>query len=121
VFARDSAAHQFPPTAYHSATLVGDLIWVFGGRTASNTRTNEVYVLNMAKQTRTSYKLWCSVPFKSLARVIEWTNVGDRISGTPPAPRQRHTATLVRTNEIWIVGGISGTKAFNDVIVLSKR
>eukprot|EP01127_Copromyxa_protea_P018187 TRINITY_DN5659_c0_g1_i1.p1 TRINITY_DN5659_c0_g1~~TRINITY_DN5659_c0_g1_i1.p1 ORF type:complete len:413 (-),score=51.01 TRINITY_DN5659_c0_g1_i1:523-1761(-) len=87
------------PRLGHTATVVGNEIWVFGGSDGSQAFFNDLHIFNTVSG--------------------EWRN--SEISGTPPSPRSGHSATLVADGKIIIFGGESGSDTLNDVHVLDTQ
>lgn len=122
---RDEAAHQLymynvsksewqsvktqqqQPTAryQHTATLVGDCVYVFGGRLDNETFTNDMYILHLSMM-----NIVCLLFLETMT----WKQV--ETNGTFPVARSGHSA--VRDgNRIVIFGGIGAKKQyFNDTI-----
>ncbi len=86
------------PRSYHSASLVGDKILVFGGKW-QKTWYNDVVILDIPSRT------W--VPL-ALAPPTE---------GQALAPRGYHTATVVNDNLICILGGSGGTRMTKELLL----
>ncbi|KAL6073674.1 negative regulation of SNARE complex assembly [Balamuthia mandrillaris] len=72
------------PRAGHSATLIGNVLYVFGGRLSKTQRTNELYALDVETFT------WSYIPCK----------------GVLPSPRASHCAVAVGT-KLFIIAGRS--------------
>ena len=84
----------------HTATPIGQNVYVFGGR--ADVRVNDLYVLNFERNTCTQIKHSSTV-------------------GTPPSPRSNHTAVNYKEN-LYIFGGESdeGT-LLNDLYQFNTR
>ena len=57
---------------------MGELIWVFGGKTSSNIRSNAVYTLTVSKGTATKTSVFGSGPsfkFTSTFRYMNWRKI----------------------------------------------
>lgn len=87
---------QAPPGLRgHTATLIGSKIFLYGGYDGRG-RSNDLYLLDPVTLT------WEHPP------------TTDRT----PAGRQRHTACLVGSNKLFVLGGFDGYKWLNDLNVL---
>ncbi|KAI0244378.1 hypothetical protein L0F63_003636, partial [Massospora cicadina] len=91
----DRGARPPNPLRAHSATLVGDRIFIFGGCNPQAC-SNDVYIFD----TDTMY----------------WSH--PQTAGTPPAPRRAHSATLVEGLGLLIFGGGDSSQYYNDLHVL---
>ncbi|KAL6046242.1 Negative regulator of mitotic exit, variant 2 [Balamuthia mandrillaris] len=83
------------PRAGHSATLIGNVLYVFGGRLSKTQRTNELYALDVETFT------WSYIPCK----------------GVLPSPRASHCAVAVGT-KLFIIAGRSEKGPEKGVFVL---
>ena len=86
---------EVPKVAYHSATLVGKELFVFGGTLPNNKCSNKLYIFDAERMA------WYEAPTE----------------GAAPAPRSGHSACLV-DNKLYIIGGWDAPECFNDVHVL---
>ncbi|RKP23219.1 hypothetical protein SYNPS1DRAFT_24787, partial [Syncephalis pseudoplumigaleata] len=76
-----------PPVAGASLTVIGDRLWVFGGRLVSNRRmTNELYSLHMES--------------------FVWRRHTNVPGDPPPEPRYFHSADQYTANRLVIFGGM---------------
>eukprot|EP00727_Mastigamoeba_balamuthi_P010688 m51a1_g6241 hypothetical protein (695) ;mRNA; f:10946-14108 len=86
---------QAPAPRYaHSATVIGNLIYVFGG-CAEAMCFRDIWTLDTAK--------------------MEWSKVHTK-GGTPPAPRAYHAAAAVGSS-LLVFGGRAGNQYFNDLFM----
>jgi len=82
------------PHRAHTATLVGNRIFVFGGGDGPN-YFKDLYILD--------------------TKTFVWTKA--MVSGQPPGPRRAHTAELIG-NKLFIFGGGDGKQALNETFFL---
>lgn len=88
--------------AWHSATRLDDIVFVFGGE-EGDSRTGDRNQCNSALVYDKTYRTWYS----------------PSISGSPPTPRAGHCAGLIPgTRNIALYGGIHGNRWLNDMYVL---
>lgn len=90
-----------PPRAGHSATAIGDLVYIFGGYGGlgySRRDLDDLYSLNTYDWT--------------------WTKVAPK--GTPPDKRSGHQACAIE-NKVFIMGGSSSSQQFDDVHILDTE
>eukprot|EP00516_Mucochytrium_quahogii_P000925 CAMPEP_0203746968 /NCGR_PEP_ID=MMETSP0098-20131031/2236_1 /ASSEMBLY_ACC=CAM_ASM_000208 /TAXON_ID=96639 /ORGANISM=" , Strain NY0313808BC1" /LENGTH=4160 /DNA_ID=CAMNT_0050635227 /DNA_START=190 /DNA_END=12669 /DNA_ORIENTATION=+ len=88
-----------PPRGGHSATVIENRMWVFGGyggQGYSRRDFNDLYILGLDD--------------------MEWQKV-PAIKGPPPKPRSNHTASLVN-DKIYVFGGWNATEQFSDLCIL---
>lgn len=79
----------------HTANLIGNKIYLFGGYDGRG-RSNDLYILN------TDTNTW--------SHPVESENT--------PTGRQRHTACVIGTKQLFIFGGFDGNKWLNDICIL---
>eukprot|EP01126_Amoeba_proteus_P047341 TRINITY_DN5396_c0_g2_i11.p1 TRINITY_DN5396_c0_g2~~TRINITY_DN5396_c0_g2_i11.p1 ORF type:complete len:349 (-),score=58.95 TRINITY_DN5396_c0_g2_i11:756-1802(-) len=87
-----------PSRLEHSATVIGNEIWIFGG-TDKSEYFADVHVLDVVNKT------W-RIP---------------KLGGQPPKPRRGHTATLIDGDKIVIIGGSNEMEHFSDLHVLDTK
>ncbi|GBG24145.1 Dynein heavy chain 9, axonemal [Hondaea fermentalgiana] len=91
-----------PPRGGHSASIVEDKMWVFGGyggQGYARRDHNDLFMLNLPDMT------WERAP---------------PLKGTPPRPRSGHTASVIDTS-IYIFGGWSAMEQLGDLCILDTR
>ena len=87
---------SFPARWRHSASVINNSIYIFGGRSQDNV-FNDCFKLNL--------------------ETMEWTKV--ETSGNIPSPRYSHTSNVINSTQLLIFGGISNSSTlYNDVYVL---
>ncbi|KAG2435000.1 hypothetical protein HYH02_011998 [Chlamydomonas schloesseri] len=95
-----TAAGSVPPArGGHTATLIGDKVWVFGGEDGSRRPLADVHVLDLASLT------W-STP---------------QLSGKAPPPRSASCATVYQDRYLVAFGGGSVATCYSDVHVLDTH
>ncbi len=95
------AAHP-RPRGGHSATVIGNKVYVFGGEDAKRKPLNELWVLDLS--------------------TLEWSQPETSTSTTTtPTGRSQHTACSFRNRYIVIFGGGSVANCFNDLVVLDTQ
>ncbi len=99
-----------PPLAGHSAVVLDNRVFIFGGRSSSKKYHNMLYCLNTGTCTM-YFKLRCAQGNFLCTDTMEWTTIHAR---NPPAARAFH-ASVAGGTSIYIFGGTSGTKVFNDL------
>lgn len=88
--------------AWHSATQLDDVLFVFGGETRDNDNDDR-HQTNSALVYDRTYRTWYT----------------PSISGGAPTPRGGHCAALIpNTRNIAVFGGINGNKWMNDLYIL---
>ncbi|XP_074655124.1 F-box only protein 42-like [Tubulanus polymorphus] len=88
-----------PPTAGHSACIVGDLMVVFGGSHGQNNSCNDIWVLDILERS--------------------WTKIKTARQEPQPMPRYGQAQVLLDDSHILIVGGCGGPNmVFNDIWML---
>ena len=99
------------PRSGHSITVAGNKAVVFGGCGITDPDdTSAVYEPLISNET------WI-VDLDSLSENTSKFQLAD-VMGDVPAPRWRHTATLLPDDTILIFGGLSQGRRFNDTYVL---
>ena len=83
------------PRAAHSAVVVGDLIYLFGGNDGE-TLFNDLYVLD----------------------TTNWIWSAPHVTGSPPSPRAGHTMELISGHSIVLFGGGTADGPVNELYVL---
>lgn len=83
----------------HSANLIGNKVFMFGGENPNRKPNNELWVLDV--QTRT------------------WSKPD--VSGVPPEPRSSHSAVTYMDRYIVMFGGGSVANCYNDLVVLDTQ
>jgi len=91
-----------PPSARHShsCTAVGKDIFIVGGLTRTG-RSNDVHVLNTGQLL--SESCYCTHNLILCTETMTWSQ--PETKGTPPTPRDSHSATLLHGSKLMIVGG----------------
>jgi len=91
------------PRGGHSATVIGNKVYVFGGEDARRKPLNELWVLDLS--------------------TLEWSQPETSSSGGGSAPtaRSQHTACSFRNRYIILFGGGSVANCFNDLTVLDTQ
>jgi dynein heavy chain len=101
VLANNEWVNVPPPRAGHSATCIGDLIYIFGGYGGSGYSRrdlDDLFSLN----------------------IYDWTWTKLMPKGTPPEKRSGHQACAIE-NKVFIMGGSSSSAQFDDVYVLDTE
>jgi len=93
IWSKKKVLNLFPRLA-HTATLVGSMLFVFGGHDGCE-YINEMNLLNL--------------------ETMEW--VKRLTTGDPPSVRGYHTAVLF-DSRLWIFGGFDGSKCFDELYIL---
>mmetsp|Transcript_29037 Transcript_29037/g.55726 ORF Transcript_29037/g.55726 Transcript_29037/m.55726 type:complete len:681 (+) Transcript_29037:245-2287(+) len=83
----------------HSATIFGDNLVVFGGEDENRKVLGDLHILNLVTAT--------------------WTSPGT--FGTLPAPRTDHVATAYKGRYLYVFGGGSSTKCYDDLHALDLQ
>ena len=114
----------------HTASAIGTKIYFFGGYDGRG-RSNVVFILNLLGGgainsieygATTSKKVGSNDSSKgglrssSHSKLMEWSH--PKIVEKAPIGRQRHTACLVGSKKLYILGGFDGFKWLNDLHVL---
>ncbi|KAG2425945.1 hypothetical protein HXX76_013318 [Chlamydomonas incerta] len=95
-----AASGTVPPArGGHTATLIGDKVWVFGGEDGSRRALADVFVLDLASLT------WSS----------------PEVSGKAPPPRSASCATVYQERYLVAFGGGSVATCYSDVHVLDTE
>jgi hypothetical protein len=91
------------PRGGHTATVIGNKVYVFGGEDAKRKPLNELWVLDLS--------------------TLEWSQPETSSSTTEKGPtaRSQHTACSFRNRFIVIFGGGSVANCFNDLVVLDTQ
>ncbi|KAG7671615.1 putative Acyl-CoA-binding domain-containing protein 5 [Nannochloris sp. 'desiccata'] len=91
------------PRGGHSATVIGNKVYVFGGEDATRKPLNELWVLDLS--------------------TLEWSQPETTTSDGSNAPKARsqHTSCSFRNRYIIIFGGGSVANCFNDLLVLDTQ
>ena len=93
----------------HTATLVGEHMYVFGGAGAGGRPMNDVAVLDLQPRLLAGAS--------GVAPRMAWGRPA--LTGALPARREGHSATLVGGSRIFVFGGFSEGRLLNDVAVLA--
>eukprot|EP00884_Botryococcus_braunii_P007391 jgi/Botrbrau1/16653/Bobra.0068s0069.1 len=88
-----------PARGGHTATLIGNSVYVFGGEDVSRRPHGDLYVLDLPD--------------------LSWKKV--EAGGTPPAPRSAHVATEFNKRYLLIFGGGSVAHCYNDLYLLDTE
>lgn len=91
-----------PPRGGHTASIIGDKMWVFGGyggQGYSRKDFNDLFLLNLHE--------------------MEWEQL-PQLKGVPPRPRSGHSATVVDSC-IYIHGGWNAVEQLSDLSILDTR
>lgn len=110
-----------PPRWKHSATVVDNKIFVFGGFHSSSTRFNDLWVFNPITLDWTQAGA-VNVPVGNGNNAASHrASVAKPVAPTLPPPRGAHSAVAIRRN-IYVFGGYGGTgygrRDFDDLYVL---
>ncbi|KAF1785936.1 Filamin [Phytophthora cactorum] len=106
-----------PPRWKHSATVVDNKIYIFGGFQSSSTRFNDLWIFNPITLD------WVQPGAGSggLNGNLHRASVAKPVAPTLPAPRGAHSAVAIRRN-IYMFGGYGGTgygrRDFDDLYML---
>ncbi|ETN24826.1 hypothetical protein PPTG_01014 [Phytophthora nicotianae INRA-310] len=106
-----------PPRWKHSATVVDNKIYIFGGFQSSSARFNDLWIFNPITLD------WSQSGAGSggLNSNIHRASVAKPVAATLPAPRGAHSAVAIRRN-IYVFGGYGGTgysrRDFDDLYML---
>jgi hypothetical protein len=93
----------------HTATLVGEHMYVFGGAGAGGRPMNDVAVLDLQPRLLSGAS--------GVAPRMAWGRPA--LTGALPARREGHSATLLGGSRIFVFGGFSEGRLLNDVAVLA--
>ncbi|KAG6962185.1 hypothetical protein JG688_00008722 [Phytophthora aleatoria] len=106
-----------PPRWKHSATVVDNKVYIFGGFQSSSTRFNDLWIFNPITLD------WVQPGAGSggLNGNLHRASVAKPVAPTLPAPRGAHSAVAIRRN-IYVFGGYGGTgygrRDFDDLYML---
>ena len=114
----------------HTASAIGTKIYFFGGYDGRG-RSNLVFTLNLLgggaihgieegdddiKMRQNNNNNNNSLKSSSHSKLMEWNH--PKITEKAPVGRQRHTACLVGSKKLYILGGFDGYKWLNDLHIL---
>ncbi|KAL3663603.1 hypothetical protein V7S43_011489 [Phytophthora oleae] len=104
-----------PPRWKHSATVVDNKIYIFGGFHSSSSRFNDLWIFNPITLD------WSQFGAASGGANNHRASVAKPVAPTLPAPRGAHSAVAIRRS-IYVFGGYGGTgygrKDFDDLYML---
>ena len=110
---------KFPPVAYHSATRIGQMVYVFGGENSSTKRNNSLYKINCNGWI--PYTLQWETYKESFTikrQMILWEKL--ETTGEAPSPRSHHSTCVVDYKYLYVVGGKDGKIKFSDIFKLDS-
>ena len=99
------------PRSYHTATLLGDKLYIVGGYGGHGQRRqyfNDVHILDLKENTWVGEEQGVSVEREG----------GLKIEGTPPAPRGNHSTSVVEFTFLCVMGGRDTSSYFDDTHIL---
>ncbi|KAE9123159.1 Dynein alpha chain, flagellar outer arm [Phytophthora fragariae] len=110
-----------PPRWKHSATVVDNKIYVFGGFHSSSTRFNDLWIFNPITLDWSQSGAVGAVNSPLNNNALHRASVAKSAALTLPAPRGAHTAVAIRRS-IYVFGGYGGTgygrRDFDDLYML---
>jgi dynein heavy chain, axonemal len=102
------------PRSYHTATLIGNRVYMFGGYGGHGQRRqhfDDVHVLDL------DLNAWLGQ-----GQGFEVNREGGlKTEGAPPAPRGNHTTSLIEKTFLCVMGGRDSTQYFSDTCMLDTK
>ncbi|KAF5836080.1 hypothetical protein DUNSADRAFT_6500 [Dunaliella salina] len=104
------------PRGGHSASLVGNKLYIFGGEDASRRALGDLHILDLPTM------MWERTVGVAAGKPSKPQDIHlVKVEGTPPSPRSAHITTVVHDRYIVFFGGGSVTTCFSDVHILDTR